>query len=487
MNTSFSFNKRDLFSILFKHKLKIILAFLATTVTVLVGTLLMTPVYQANSRILVKFGREYAYRPEVGNASNAYRPTLVEILNGEIQILTSRDLAEKTIAKVGLQNLYPDLQGDTPEATLEMARQKFGDGLSVKGLEESGVIEVAFQHTSPQMAAQTVNVLLEVFKEKHLETFTDPNASTFLASKAQEMEKRLRDSQEKLGGIKSKHAAYSLDEQRSLLLKQRSELDSEYKSVQDKIAETRQRRASLESQKTNVLSSARQYTATDRDRTLDETRGKLLELELKEKQLLQKYTENSGYVQQIRSDIAAVKSFLETQETEVREKATYSNPIYQDLQRNLIATTAELKSQEARSGVLRSQLAQVDGEIKNLSLPENELRTLERQVVNEEDSYKLLSSKLEEARILEDMNRLKMTNISVIQKASVPSTPVKPRKQVNMMIGIVLGAFLGLGLALVSEYISQEVSTPSQVEMRLGVPVLATIPYLPKALARPEP
>src|SRR5262245_37727175 len=227
MNTPFNFNKRDLASIFFKHKWKILIAFLATVVTVLVGTLLMTPVYQATSRILVKFGREYTYRPEVGNVSNPYRPTLPEILNGEIQILTSPDLAAKTIQKIGIDNIYPGLPTDSDLTPMEMATQSFADALSVKGLEESGVIEVSFQHSSPQMAAKAINVLLDLFKEKHLETFTDPNTSTFLAGKAGELEKRVSESQAKLAGLKKSHSAYSLDEQRSLLLKQRSELDSE--------------------------------------------------------------------------------------------------------------------------------------------------------------------------------------------------------------------------------------------------------------------
>src|SRR5829696_7200225 len=109
MNRPFFFNTRDLASIFFKHKKKIAISFIATVLTVLIGTLLMTPIYEADARILVKFGREYAYRPEVGNVSNPYRPTLAEMLNGEIQILTSPDLAEKTISRIGIDKLYPGL------------------------------------------------------------------------------------------------------------------------------------------------------------------------------------------------------------------------------------------------------------------------------------------------------------------------------------------------------------------------------------------
>ena len=70
-----------------------------------------------------------------------------------------------------------------------------------------------------------------------------------------------------------------------------------------------------------------------------------------------------------------------------------------------------------------------------------------------------------------------MTNISVIQAASVPAKPIKPRKALNIALGIILGAFSGLGLAFFSEYMNQGLSTPESAERRLGLPVLGTVPY----------
>ena len=48
---------RDLLHILFKHQAKIITIFLTVVITVTIGSFLMSPVYEASSKILVKFGR----------------------------------------------------------------------------------------------------------------------------------------------------------------------------------------------------------------------------------------------------------------------------------------------------------------------------------------------------------------------------------------------------------------------------------------------
>jgi len=70
-----------------------------------------------------------------------------------------------------------------------------------------------------------------------------------------------------------------------------------------------------------------------------------------------------------------------------------------------------------------------------------------------------------------------MTNISVIQAASVPAKPIKPKKKLNIALAIILGAVSGLGLAFISEYKNQGLSTPESAERRLGLPVLGTVPY----------
>ena len=77
----------------------------------------------------------------------------------------------------------------------------------------------------------------------------------------------------------------------------------------------------------------------------------------------------------------------------------------------------------------------------------------------------------------DNSNRQKMANISAIQAAAVPQKPVKPKKALNIVLGIISGAVSGLGLGFFSEYINQGLSTPESRERHLGPPVLGTVPY----------
>jgi uncharacterized protein involved in exopolysaccharide biosynthesis len=84
---------------------------------------------------------------------------------------------------------------------------------------------------------------------------------------------------------------------------------------------------------------------------------------------------------------------------------------------------------------------------------------------------------LEEARISEDMNRRKMENVSVIQAAVPPAKPITPKKGWNILLGMILGAVSGFGVAFFSEYTSESFSTPGVAEKQLALPVLTTIQH----------
>ena len=107
---------RDFLAVLFRHKYAILIIFFTVLATVTLGSFLMSPTYEARSSLLIKFGREYIFRSEVGERSPDTRPLtpldLEEVANSEIQILTSRGLIEKVITTLKVENIYPDLAED---------------------------------------------------------------------------------------------------------------------------------------------------------------------------------------------------------------------------------------------------------------------------------------------------------------------------------------------------------------------------------------
>jgi capsular polysaccharide biosynthesis protein len=78
-----------------------------------------------------------------------------------------------------------------------------------------------------------------------------------------------------------------------------------------------------------------------------------------------------------------------------------------------------------------------------------------------------------------DMNEKRIGGVSVIQNAIVPTKPARPGLFYSMVGGLVGGAALGIGLALLSQWLSQKLWHPRQVRERLDLPLLGTIGFLP--------
>jgi uncharacterized protein involved in exopolysaccharide biosynthesis len=347
---------------------------------------------------------------------------------------------------------------------LQAAMLTFEKNLVVEGTKtKSSVIEVSFQHQDPQIAAKALNMLVDFYKGKHLEVYSSPQYS-FLEEQLAAYDQKLRQSENELEAFKQKNRVFSLDEQRSLLLQQRMKLDTDLKNTGTRINELQERLSSPKSQMQTMSEDKDRYTQTERDEITVNAKARLLDLRLKEQQLLEKYKESNRLVMNVRKEIELVTDFLRQQEEDTASKEA-------------LKTEAELNSQSAKEKTIRLQLSQVDREIQSMDLKENELVDLKREAATNDKNYRTYVDKLEEARISDDMNLQKMANVSVIQAATVPAKPIKPKKALNILLGIILGAVSGLGFAFFSEYSSHGLSTPKSVEKRLGLPVLTTVSY----------
>ena len=213
-------------TIFFKYKWMIVPIFLIISIVGVVMIKRMPTLYEAKASILVKLGHESWYRPETqGGPQRAMSPE--EALNNEIKILTNQDLIKNVVATIGVGNIYPQLvKVGTPPSnrTLEVAAMMFADYLSAIPIKTSNIIEVSFKHKDPVIAARTLNALIEQFKDKHIDVYSDPK-SPFLEEQTSNFSEKMKQVEDNLQSFKQRNQVYSLDEQRSALLQQRIALD----------------------------------------------------------------------------------------------------------------------------------------------------------------------------------------------------------------------------------------------------------------------
>ena len=475
---------REILTIGFKYKYKIILFFLVGMLVSPVVYYLIPRVYQAQAQMMVKFGWEYMYGPELAiqGKSSVSPYARNEVVNSEIQILDSRDLKERVLSTVGVQKMYPEIDKaskknkDGPPA-LELALIQFEKDFSVKPISGSSVVEISLKGTNPQVLAEALNQLIYFYGVKRLEIFKDPKSILFLEKKVAEYRQDLQSTEDELQSFKQQTKVYSLDEQRSLLLNQQMSIGSSLMSAQNQTKELQKKLASLEDQIKTIskeVPGPKSQTGTPTG-----PQARLLELQLKEQELLGKYKEDNRLVVEVRKQIELLKDYIKKNKPADYAEGAQANEVYQEAQKEIIKTKADLSPLGVTTALLKNQLDGVNQEIQALDLRENKLRELRRDLSLNETNYQNALNKLEEARVYDEMDSEKITSVSVIQPAKVPIKPITPSKGLPYFLAI--GAFMGLGsgfgIAYALEFIAQRFTTPEEAERKLQLPILATIPY----------
>jgi Mrp family chromosome partitioning ATPase len=138
---------------------------------------------------------------------------------------------------------------------------------------------------------------------------------------------------------------------------------------------------------------------------------------------------------------------------------------------------ARVAGAEAKLDSLTSRLHDIEQRIKELSEVAPQIEDLERKRAMDEANYKYFAASLEKARVDEALDPAKMPNISAVQRPSSPVLDTKPRDKIALGLA---GGGLALGIALVllrELVLNRRVSRPSELENRLHIPLLLSIPY----------
>jgi len=482
---------KDFLHLIFKRKIQILLFFSATVCTVTVASFVIKPTYMATAQILVKVGRENLYIPTGSDSNPIISSNIREQVNSEIVILRSRSLTEEVVASLSPKTIYTNLNDKRSgivkanisehEARLLANRAvlKLQKNLKVEWIKNSTVIKVSFKHKDPKIAALVVNNLVNFYLDHHLEVHTAPESDEFIQEQSKILKKRLGEAEEKLKAFKKLNNITSLTEERSLLLKQEADLRFVLDQIISQEAETKNRMLQLTQQLALTRESIPKGKKVDQNPYLINTlQAKLVELELREKELLNKYTKNSRMVKNVRKEIRIVKNKLASQEKKQHDTNTYGlNIIYQRLKDELLKNEVELKALEGKKESQEYQLEDYRKRLEKFNQAEAELNQLMQEVDAKRKNYGLYLNKFEESRISSAMDTEKITNVNLIEPAKMPLEPVSPKVLLNLLLSVLLGAFGSFGLAFFREYLDDSIETIEDVEDSLHLPVLASIPY----------
>jgi uncharacterized protein involved in exopolysaccharide biosynthesis len=136
----------------------------------------------------------------------------------------------------------------------------------------------------------------------------------------------------------------------------------------------------------------------------------------------------------------------------------------------------EQSGAQARRDTLAAQLRDYEGALQKLEGDTTRHDDLQRQKKEAEENYQLYAKKREEARIADELDRQKITNVSIAEAPAAARLPFSPNRPLNLVLGVFVGAVLSLGIVFSAEMLGDTVHSPRALEALTGATVLATVP-----------
>ena len=242
---------------------------------------------------------------------------------------------------------------------------------------QAGFTQQDFAYADPESAS------ISSVDNKNLNS-SNEQVFSIMKQQLRSYQQRLEESEGRLQDFQRKHGIILLETQMSHLLQQRKSLDDSLKGAENRVKGFQEKLAWVQGQISQIphevpLSSS----AQEQGGLLGGAKKQILDLQLKEQELLNKYHENNPHVQSLRKEMELINQFIEEQKV----FSTGKNPLYLEMEMQLFHTQAELVSAEAQSGVIKQQIAEVDKELDRLKNLGPELDELRRQVTADEKNY----------------------------------------------------------------------------------------------------
>lgn len=459
-DTETGFPKRKVLYTLFKRKWTIVIFLVAVVVVVMGLSYVLPPKYNASAKVLIKPGTEqapfypWATAQEVRPISQLSQSDVMS----EIQLMYSRPVLARVVSEVGLtrapgkeasrgplldalsgisegiSKLFAPLSGAPEMDPTTAAIGRLSRKIRVEPITLTNVLQVTYTDKNPRRAAKVVNTLLESYIERHIEVHRVSGAALFLEDQAGIYKQRLDEAAAGLRSFTGRNDIFDIKQQKTNYLGRLATAEINLRNLTG----------------TRGTEDPMEMASASDDELLRSLKGEIINLELQRTATVETYGEDHKAVRDIDRKIEVTKERLGIEIAGLRQ--IYSRDI-----------------KEVRAA------------LKGLEWKEAEYDRLNLIVEEARNNYLLYQQKTEEARVQSAMDNQKISSVRVLEKATVPTKPSFPNLPLNFIVSILIGLFGGVGFAFFKEYLDHGLGSVEEVESRLKLPVLASIPMAEKA------
>lgn len=467
---------RQYLRIALRWRYVIIGAVVACVVLGLIITLLMTPKYTATATI--EISREAS---QVTNFQGVERETSVadqEFYQTQYGLLRSRVLAERVAVQLRLVDdkaFYErfSVDQDVPAfreiggryaAAGRAERQRIAGETLLKnvGIDPtrlSRLVAINFTSADPVFSQKVVNAWAENFIQTNLERKVQATSygRNLLQRELGQAKERLDESQRQLVTYAEQQRIINLPAQgngsnqtaeRSIVADELAALNASLsEATADRIqAEARFREGGRGGQSSEAL----------RNQAINALRQRRAELSADYQRLLVQFEPEYPPARAIQSQIEQLDRSI------AREESRVSGSV-----------AAEYRQAAERETALRQRVEGLKSNYLDLRRRSIQYNIYQQEVDTNRALYDGLLQRFKEIGVAGGVG---VNNVAIVDPADVPQKPSSPRLLINLAVALLAGLAIGGVLAFALEQMDEAIADPGEVERRLGLPLLGSVP-----------
>ena len=330
----------------------------------------------------------------------------------------------------------------------------------VESVKDSMLLKVSFRDRDGRFATEIANAVAEAYEKQNLE-----QKRSVVASATGDLQRMLDDAEEKFAVSEGDMRGFETTNEIGSIPTSRRTVDDRLSVLNSKLTSARSKRIGLQARATSLKPylKARDVFKVASTRILEDPvvrllKQELVQIEAKRDGLLGRYLEQHP-------EVVAVERQLESLKSAARREV-----------RNLAqAVQRELK--EIRDVEVRLEAAVEAAEVQSRTLADVE-RGYGR-LVETRDQRKSVQDDLR-ARLVETTMSAKVgaNNIRVMERATVPTLPVWPRRNLVLAAALLAGLLLGALAALLLELADATIKSAPELEELSGLRVVGVLPLV---------
>jgi len=301
----------DFVTLLWRERWLMIAVFLVIFVIGAGFSLTLKKTYAASASLFVRLGQEYVYEPRAGDAGRGAVPEVDQVIQSEAEILGSGELKERTIRKVGLVVMFPDLAKAYARATpaekrliMAKARDGMGRHLKIETAPDNSIIRLSYDHEDPDVAVKVLNSLLEEYLV-YRRNLLIPSDQGALTQQKTLFEQRLADTDAAYQNFLSSNDIGDFTSQKTSLTTLQGQIEAQRYAAETQLKDRRARLASTD----RLLAQTAPEVGLFRDISTAAP-DKLAQLKLEREGMLSRYKPDAQPVKDMDAQIAQLEASI---------------------------------------------------------------------------------------------------------------------------------------------------------------------------------